>query len=69
MTAIHAIAIDGPREKPNGYLLVELTSQADDSNFFLAKVKEIRSATSRTSPVGERIKVHLSAIENLVWVK
>jgi hypothetical protein len=66
---IHAYVIDGPREKPNGHLLVELLDQAEDQDFFWALVKRVQSSTGRTSKVGEKIKLHAQAIEKVLWVK
>jgi hypothetical protein len=50
---VYAIAIDGPKEKPNGHLLVEVIRQSMSRHRFDCRVIRVLEATGRTASPGD----------------
>jgi hypothetical protein len=50
---LFAIAIDGPKDKPNGHLLVEVIQQSSARNRFDCRVIRVLEATGRTATPGD----------------
>lgn len=58
-TPILRIAIDGPRDKPNGKLLVEVLDETDRIDIFKCRVLDVIASSGRTCKKGDIISVHL----------
>lgn len=62
------LVIDGPREKPNGRLIVrmvrpDVASDKDVARFYVCEVVESMPTNGKTCAVGETIRVHWASFE------